>query len=102
MPHGLYPLFDIVIFQIISNTPRANWKRSKTKNARAARKIASAGYFNHTNHLLNVSFLIRHLTTKKESKPHFYATKRVWLTTRKPFFTKMFTNQRFLLASRSL
>ena len=35
---------------------------------------------------------------RKESKTRVYATKNCWLTTRKPFFTKMFKNQRFLLA----
>ena len=43
-----------------------------------------------------------HYTTcdnRKESKRHFYATKRCWLTTRKPFFTKIFTNPSFLPAN---
>ena len=41
----LYPLIAIVIIQMLSNTSRANREMSKTKNARAARKITSAGNF---------------------------------------------------------
>ena len=102
------PLIDIVIIQIISNTPRANWKMLKNEKCTCSSKDYICRIFYHTNHLLNVSLKRKNrkhfhsynsCDYRRESKTHFYATKRCWLTTRKPFSKKMFANPRFLLAN---
>ena len=76
-PQVLYPLINIVIIQIISNTPRANWKMLKNEKCTCSSKDYICRIFYHTNHLLNVSLkrktenisiLIRHVTTEKRTK----------------------------------
>ena len=73
----IYPLIGIVIIQIISNTPRANWKTLKNEKCTCSSQDCICRIFYHINHLLNVSFkrktenisiLIRHVTTEKRAK----------------------------------
>ena len=104
----LYPLIDIVIIQIIRNTPPANGKM--LKNEKMHVQLERLHLQDILSHKSFAQYFIKKKNRKdfhsytvcdyrKESKTHFYATKRCWLTTRKPFFTKMFTNLRFLLAN---
>ena len=79
------PLIAIVIIQIFSKTPHANWEMLKNEKYMCNSKDYICRKFYHTNQLLNVSLkrktenisiIIRNVTTEK-SKRHFYATKGV-------------------------
>ena len=50
----LYPLIAIVIIQILSNTPRANWEMLKNENCTCSSKEYTYRISYHTIHLLNV------------------------------------------------
>ena len=85
-PQVLYPLIEIVIIQIISNTPRANLEMLKNEKCTCSSKDYICRIFYHINHLLNVSLkrkaenisiLIRHMTIEKRAKRIFMQQKGV-------------------------
>ena len=79
----VYHSIAIVNIHILSNTPRANWEMLKNEKCTCSSKDYICKNFYHINHLPNVppkretehiSIIIRHVTTEKREKMHFYAT----------------------------
>ena len=73
----LYLLIAIVIIQILSNTPRANWEMLKNEKCTCSSKDSICRNFYHTNQLVNVSLkrktetisiIMQHVTTENRAK----------------------------------
>ena len=81
----LYPLISIVIIQILSNTPRENWKMLKNEKCMWSSKEYICRDFYPTNHLFHGS--LKRKTQKREQKA-FLCYKKVLVDDKKIIFHK--------------
>ena len=105
---SIITFYWLIIIQIISKAPRAKWEVLQNETCTRSSRVCICSKFYFTIHLLNVSRkritnnILHHHTAydyRKGCKSRWYTTARVWYTTSKPFFSRMFTNPYFLLTN---